>query len=51
MPDEVQFSERLWSEEIGLVDPDALSTAKPVAYQWSNGATFKDGPGHYEQPE
>lgn len=38
-------STRLWSEEVGMVDPDARSPEKDIAYRWSNGRTFRDGAG------
>lgn len=31
-------SERLWSEEVGMCDPDALSLTPDIAYEFSNGA-------------
>lgn len=38
-------STRLWSEEVGMVDPDARNTEKDIAYEWSNGRRFRDGAG------
>lgn len=44
-------STRLWSEEVGMVDPDARSNDRDIGYEWSNGRRFRDGIGAYEQSE
>lgn len=48
MSDQVTTSERLWSEEVGMAEADALPR-KEIAYEWSNGRTFEDGNGLYQQ--
>lgn len=48
MSDQVTTSERLWSEEVGMAEADAVQK-KEIAYDWSNGRTFEDGGGLYRQ--
>jgi hypothetical protein len=40
----VEFSERLWSEEVAAADP---TPEDKTAYVWSNGKKFEDGQGPY----
>ncbi len=42
------MGERLWSEEVGMCDPDARSTERDIGYEWSSGRRFRDGIGAYE---
>lgn len=50
MNDQVTTSERLWSEEVGQAEADALPR-REIAYEWSNGRTFEDGKGLYQQDQ
>lgn len=43
----LSMSERLWSEEVGMIDPDARSTEAEIGYAWGNGRRFRDGAGPY----
>lgn len=43
----VSTSERLWSEEVGLVQAEEPLQPRDIAYEFSNGRKFFDGKGIY----